>query len=148
MSQNNVRYELFEHTADIGLRAFGNDYPGLFINAAQGMFSIITGGPEKRSPALRRTGTTFEIAVSAANAEELLVGWLSELLALADIHGVVFSRFNFLQLTDTACSARVTAFPMSKPALRANEIKAVTYHRLSITRLDDGRLKAEVIFDI
>ncbi len=34
-------YEVFEHTADIGLHAFGRTLPELFIHAAQGMESLM-----------------------------------------------------------------------------------------------------------
>ena len=35
-------FQTFEHTADIGIRAFGRDLPEAFGNAARGMFSQIT----------------------------------------------------------------------------------------------------------
>jgi len=73
MSKNDIRYETFEHTADIGLRAFGNDAAALFANAALGMFAIIAGSAGKPVPLRRQTGTPFAVAVSAANTEELLV---------------------------------------------------------------------------
>ncbi|MBU3933351.1 MAG: archease, partial [Candidatus Omnitrophica bacterium] len=35
------RYEIIDHTADIGLRAYGKDLKQLFTNAAYGMFDIL-----------------------------------------------------------------------------------------------------------
>ena len=34
-------YEVFEHTADIGLQAYGSTLSELFIHAAQGMESLM-----------------------------------------------------------------------------------------------------------
>ena len=36
------RYELIDHTADVGLRAFGKTLPELFRNAAIGLFEMMT----------------------------------------------------------------------------------------------------------
>ena len=36
-----MRYEEIEHTADVGIRAYGRDLDELFVNAAEGMFSLI-----------------------------------------------------------------------------------------------------------
>ena len=39
-------YEVFEHTADIGLQAYGSTLSELFIHAAQGMESLMV-APEQ-----------------------------------------------------------------------------------------------------
>src|SRR2546427_11618411 len=36
-----VRYEEIEHTADVGIRAYGSTLDELFANAAEGMFSLV-----------------------------------------------------------------------------------------------------------
>ena len=38
----NKRFDLIEHTADIGLTAYGQNLAEAFSNAAYGLFSIIT----------------------------------------------------------------------------------------------------------
>ena len=37
-----MKYEIIDHTADIGIRAFGKNIQELFENTAYGMFEIIT----------------------------------------------------------------------------------------------------------
>ncbi len=37
-------FEILEHTADIGIAAYGKTKREVFINAAKGMFEIIAGG--------------------------------------------------------------------------------------------------------
>ncbi len=39
-------YEVFDHTADVGIHAFGRTLPELFIHAAQGMESLVV-APEQ-----------------------------------------------------------------------------------------------------
>jgi SHS2 domain-containing protein len=39
-------FEILEHTADIGIAAYGKNKREVFINAAKGMFEIIAGGTE------------------------------------------------------------------------------------------------------
>src|SRR4030065_348531 len=48
------RYELIEHTADMGLAAYGKDLAGAFANAAYGMFSIIAELEEVKEGESRR----------------------------------------------------------------------------------------------
>ncbi|HVG36893.1 MAG TPA: archease, partial [Thermoplasmata archaeon] len=36
-----MRYEEIEHTADVGIRAYGATLNELFANAAEGMFSLV-----------------------------------------------------------------------------------------------------------
>jgi SHS2 domain-containing protein len=35
-------FEFIDHTADIGITAYGADMPKLFANAGRGLFNIIT----------------------------------------------------------------------------------------------------------
>jgi SHS2 domain-containing protein len=67
-------FETFDHTADIGIRAFGSDLPEAFSNAAKAMFSLITD--------LRKVRSThkIEIEIVVADRPSLLMDWLNELL--------------------------------------------------------------------
>ena len=62
-----------EHTADIGIEVWGNNLETLFLNAAQGMYSIVFGE-------LKNTAKDcFSFSVNEENPEDLLVAFLSEL---------------------------------------------------------------------
>jgi SHS2 domain-containing protein len=80
-------YELIEHTADVGIKAYGKNISEAFENAAKGMFDIITDKSEIES-----TGE-YEIHLEAPDLEQLLVDWLSELLFLNSAKNLVFSFF-------------------------------------------------------
>ena len=133
-----MRYEEIEHTADVGIRAYGKTASELFAAAAEGMFSLIA-APEK----VRPTGEV-EIKLSADDLPKLLVAWLSELLFLHETQKLLFATFD-VRVRGTSLDAHVWGERIDK---RRHElklaIKAVTYHRLSV---DVAKGVAEVIFD-
>ena len=136
------RYELLDHTADIGIAAFGKDLPEAFATAAYAMFDILTDIDK-----IQETDS-FEIKVSAANVEDLLVAWLDELLYRYETERYVNRRFVISDMNDT--SLRATVFGERIDATRheiKTEIKSVTYHQLQIEKME-GEWKVQVIFDV
>ena len=135
-------YEVFEHTADIGLHVYGSTLPELFIHAAQGMESLMV-APEQVEVLVSR-----EIEVEGHDNISLLIGWLNELIFLFDTEYLLFRQFQIDVLTETQLKAR--AFGESYDAQRhdlSSAIKAVTWHEAAVEQMDDG-YKARVIFDI
>ena len=80
-------YEIIEHTADVGIKAYGKNISVAFENAAKGMFDIITDESE-----IEPIGE-YEIHLRAEDLEQLLVDWLSELLFLNSAKNLVFCFF-------------------------------------------------------
>ncbi|GHO72915.1 archease [Ktedonobacter sp. SOSP1-85] len=137
-------YEVFEHTADVGLHAYGRDLPELFSHAAQGMESLMV-APEQIKPA-----TTREVTVEAHDHISLLIGWLDELIFLFDTQFLLVRDVEILDLSETRLKARVTgeAYDAQRHEL-ASAIKAVTWHEAAITRDEvSGSYQARIIFDI
>lgn len=136
------RYELLDHTADIGIIVFGRDLPEAFSTAAFAMFDILTNIEE-----IKEIGK-FDIQVSASNIEELLVIWLDELLYRYETERLIFRRFAINSINDRNLSATVFGEKVN-PARHEirTEIKNVTYHQLKVEKIDDG-WKAQVIFDV
>lgn len=135
----NKKYEFIEHTADIGVRAFGRNPEEVFINAAGGMFAIIA---ESRRIQPKET---LEIAVQADGYDELLRQWLQELLYHYSVTGNVFTEFTIQEIGSDAIKAVVRGD--KAPGKIKTEIKAVTYHGLKFRKVKDG-YEAEVIFDV
>ena len=54
------RFKLIEHTADMGLKAYGKTLAGAFANAAYGMFSIIADLDEVKEVASRRVRSQID----------------------------------------------------------------------------------------
>jgi SHS2 domain-containing protein len=77
-----------------------------------------------------------------------VVSWLNELLFILDVEGLVFRRFEVMELTDTGLRAR--CYGERLDARRHNlkgGIKAATYHMLRVAREDDVH-SIRVIFDV
>lgn len=83
------KFEVIEHTADMGIKAYGKDLSELFTNAAYGMASLIT-DLDKVNPK-----HIENITLKAENKEELLVSWLNEIIYLSASKGRIFSKFEY-----------------------------------------------------
>ena len=137
-----VMHELFEHTADLGLRARAPDLNTLFAEAAACLFSAVLDNVGEIRP-----NQTVEIAVPGTDRELLLYDWLRDLLREADERGMVFGRFA-VTVTDTGLTGTAWGEPLDRDRHQlSREVKAITYHGLKVEQTADGWL-AEVIIDI
>ena len=135
-------YELIDHTADVGLKAYGKTLSEAFENAAKGMFDIITDSSEIESIG------QYNIGLDAPDLEQLLVDWLSELLFLNSAKNLVFGFFKIdIDEKNKQLTAKVFGekFDLSKHKIGA-EIKAVTYHILEVKKKKPFHV--QVLFDI
>jgi SHS2 domain-containing protein len=135
-------YEVFEHTADIGLRVYGRTLAELFIHAAQGMESLVV-APEQVRPQVGRP-----VSVQGHDAVALLIAWLSELIVFFDTEYLLFKNFEIVDMTETHLRAWVVgeAYDADRHEL-SSAIKAVTWHEAAIERSAEG-YTASIIFDI
>jgi len=135
-------YSLIEHTADMGIRIKGRDIREVFRKSAQATFSIIAHQERVRQPGK----VSFNIELKSANLEELLVDWLNELLFLSSAKEAIFSDFKLLKITERTLQAVVCGSSAANYRMKT-EIKAATYHGLSLKKIPRG-WQAEVIFDL
>lgn len=134
-------FEIIDHTADVGLRAYGGTLKEAFENAAAGMFSLIVDPEDIKQKA------SISLSVSAEDREALLVEWLNELLYRFEVDYMVFSRF---EITDWDEENRLTAKAYGEPLDLGRhkikiQIKACTYHMLKVAK--NTQWVAQVIFD-
>ena len=134
-------FEIIDHTADVGIIAYGADISQAFANAAKALFSLIT-ELDDVDEALYR-----DIELTSPDQESLLVAWLNELIYLFDAENIIFKRFDVTELSDTKLKARSYGEKVdsSKHRLKTG-VKAATYHMLKVEE-DDG-CKVQVLFDI
>jgi len=135
-------YELIDHTADVGLKAYGKTLSEAFENAAKGMFDIITDISEIESIG------QYDIELEASDLEQLLVDWLSDLLYLNTARNLVFGFFKVdLDEKNNKLNAKIFGekFDLSKHKI-GSEIKAVTYHILEVKNKKPYHV--QVLFDI
>ena len=134
-----MRYEEIDHTADVGIRAYGRTVDELFANAAEGMFSLIA--------ELATVKPVGEVGVrlEADDLPTLLLRWLSELLYVHETQRLLFSSFEAHVVgASLEGRARGEAIDKKRHELRL-VIKAVTRHGLTV---DPDKRIAEVVFDI
>lgn len=140
-------FRTIEHTAEIGIAAWGPTPGRAFAEAARGMYGVLLG----RDPfALKRQPRRKPVPVEVEGAEwsDLLVNWLVELLVMAEVDGFVPSDIAVETCAPPRCVARLqgSKLNMSREA-RGVGIKAITYHGLRID-VTDARTEVQVIFDI
>jgi SHS2 domain-containing protein len=135
-------FEIMDHTADVGIIAYGTDTKELFCNAALALFSLIT---ELESI---QEKLHLNLKVSSDERDSLLVEWLNELIYFFDAKHVLFSRFDIESLTENELKATChgEGFNPIKHRIKRG-IKAATYHMLRLDKNNDG-FKAQVILDI
>jgi SHS2 domain-containing protein len=135
-------YEVIDHTADLGIRVAGDSLERVFEGAGLALFDLLIDFETIR-PDVR-----ISFSLGAENLEALFVQWLRELLYRFYGHKRVFCAFEVTRLSET--ELMVTGWgerfdPKRHTSL--TEIKAVTYHELSVKRTETG-WEARVIFDI
>jgi SHS2 domain-containing protein len=141
-------YEIFEHTADIGIRARAADVNQLFADAARGLFSVIVTNFEVVQPRQE-----LSVSVKGSDIEEVLHDWLAELLYTFHGRRLVLVEFQVKieQVAETA-EIQLSAVARGEPIdFRRHEIdvevKAITWHGLKIQKRG-SEWTAEVIVDI
>jgi SHS2 domain-containing protein len=132
-------FEILEHTADVGLRAWGPSLSAVFEEAAAGLIAIMVTGsaPDTRGE---------EVSLDAPDGVALLVDWLSEVLFLFDARGFVPHTIDChveqWQLRATLRGGDADAFEQQGPA-----VKAVTYHDAVVRETGSG-WEARVYLDV
>lgn len=135
-------YELFEHTADLGLRIRDARLEGLFAEAAAAMFAAMTGDLESI-----QASESLGVELSAEGLEDLLHDWLAELLYAFHSRRVLFCRFE-VEIEPRALRGTAWGEPFDPERHNVElEMKAVTYHGLKVEQRHDGWL-AEVVIDV
>jgi SHS2 domain-containing protein len=134
------KFELIEHTADIGLRAYGKSLQEAFANAAYGMFSIIAELDAVREEESRR------VEINEEDPESLLFEWLNSLLYSFDVEGIIFKRFDIIEFGEGHLAAECWGekYDVSRHHLKLG-VKSATYHMLEV---DKEKKQVQVIFDV
>lgn len=137
-----MRFELLDHPADIGFRAFGNSKEELFANCALALVSIIF------DPSNVSTVQQWELPAEGNDDESLLVNWLNEVLYFVDSRRLALVEFavNFPETRRIHCVASGELRDPTKHPVRLS-VKAVTYHQLTVSTVGETWV-AEVYVDV
>ncbi|MCX6650269.1 MAG: archease [Methanomassiliicoccales archaeon] len=134
-----MRYRTLEHTADVMVEAYGANLEECFGNAAYALTDQILDVSKVR-PKLER-----EILAEGHDHESMLYNFLSELLFVFDVTGMVFSKFTVRFDGDkVVCRAWGEAYDAKRHRPK-KEVKAITYHMMAI---EPATPAVRVVFDI
>lgn len=138
--------ETFEHTADLGLRAVGDDLADLFQAAAAGLFDVIVVNRADVRPAEAEA-----VSLSAETIPDLFLAWLNELIFRSETRHRLYRDFR-VRIDESEGGPKLEAEIAGEPIDRDrhildHEVKAATHHGLRVQSADGG-WQAEVILDI
>ena len=135
-------YELIDHTADIGIQATGGTIKDLFETAGRAMCEQIVDTNTLQG------NHTKKLQISGIDREDLLINFLRELLSFWTIDNLLVKQIYINEIDNNHLTADITCdtyIPKTHEILM--DIKAVTYHDISVEQTDSG-WEATIIFDV
>ncbi|NJE47265.1 archease [Thermococcus sp. GR7] len=139
-------WEHYEHTADIGIRGYGETLEEAFEAVALALFDVMVDVRKVEPKEVR------ELEVEAEDLEALLYLFLEELLVLHEMDGLVFGDFKVkIEKTEDGYRLRARAYgePLNYEKHEPKEeVKAITYHDMRIEKLSDGRWMVQLVPDL
>jgi len=142
MDPTPLTYQIIDHTADLGIIVKGPDVKSLFIHAARAMTDLMVKGDISKEAVIK------DVLVEGEDFPDLMIRWLGEILYLFDGENLIVNSIKIKSISPTKLKSilTLTSFePEHHQVIR--EIKAVTYHQISVDKTKDG-WQAKVIFDI
>lgn len=135
-------YEIFEHTADLGVHVRAESLATTLADAARGLTAVIAG-----DPAQIRDTAEESFTVAGTDPTWLLYDWLGEILAAFDLRRMLFATFT-VKVTPhgLTATARGERYDSGRHVL-AHEVKAITQHELAVHETPHG-WEATFIVDI
>jgi SHS2 domain-containing protein len=135
-------YQVFEHTADLGVRVEAATLAELYADAAAGLFAVIAGDLGQV-----RLSEWETFTVPGSDPAWLLFDFLGELHAAFELRRMLFREFA-VTITDDGLEAVATGerYDPARHVL-AHEVKAITQHELAVDRGPE-RCTATYIVDI
>lgn len=136
-------FTIIDHTADLGLKVRGETLESLFENAASALIQLAVEVHDAPS------GKTVAVHLSGSDLEDLMVRWLGEILYLLEGEKKIVTGARITSISPRDMGADLQLIPFD-PDLHEllYEIKAVTYHRIRVSQIDDHLWEAQVILDL
>lgn len=141
-------FQVFDHTADVGLQVRADSLEDLLATAARATFDQMLEDWPNRVDAQEEVRAVSQPGLEG-DLGELLVVWLQELLYRFETEHLVPLRYEFLSAGPREVRADVGfgRFEAGRHRTRL-EVKAVTYHELKVCREADGSWSARFILDV
>jgi SHS2 domain-containing protein len=135
-----MSFEEISHTADVKIRAWAPTPDALFTDAFLALMQVVYGTD-------RKDGITKEVRIDSDNIESLLCDFLSEILFIAEVEGLVFSQADITieGLSLTAVLSGESFDPLRHSS--GTEVKGVSYSGLVIEKDANGYM-LDILFDV
>ena len=135
-----MSFEEISHTADVKIRARAPTSDALFTDAFLALMQVVYGTD-------RKDGITKEIRIESDNIESLLCDFLSEVLFIAEVEGLVFSQADITieGLSLTAVLSGESFDPLRHSS--GTEVKGISYSGLVIEKDANGYI-LDILFDV
>ena len=130
-------FEEIDHTADLALRVWGEDFYDLLKVAAKGLYYLLD------VKIIKDASLEHSFLIEMDSREVMLVDFLNELLYLCEEQAMMFQNFSFSR---DGRKLNILAKGERAASLGRN-IKAVTFHELEIKE-DQTRLVTTITFDV
>jgi SHS2 domain-containing protein len=135
-------YELFDHTADVGVRIQAPDMTGLIEPATHGLYAVI--GELTASGDTKRLELSFE----GSDPAMLLRDYLAEILFAFERDQVCVTSLEVIEFTANRLHIIGRMAPVDRLQSEfQREVKAITYHELTLAPAGGG-YQASFVVDI
>jgi len=145
------KYKFIDHTADVIFEVNGKNLEEIFENSALAVFEV-QADLKKIKRKIKK-----KIKLKNANVEDLLFGFLEELIYIKDAKYLVFSKFKVKLLEKISSKMNKTEFLLEcvaegekinpkKHGLKT-DVKAITLHEFYLKKVKNG-YKARILLDI
>lgn len=138
------KYIFEDHVSDAKFKAFGDTLEEAFRNAALALISLMWDRDAVERKVERR------VTVTGKDKQQLLVGFLEEILFLQDARGFLLADVEDLRIDPQESSYELRALfrgdTYSDRVRILGAVKAVTYHEMKIEH--NGRFMLQVVVDL
>lgn len=136
------RYEILEHTAEVGVAAYGADLREVLEQASAALVGLMW-DPQTVAPI-----EEWPVRAESGDREALVADWLNALLVVVGEEGAALHDVRVDQASETGArgAARGERLEVERHVRRL-EVKAATYHGLEVAEAVEG-LRARLILDI
>lgn len=135
-------FELFDHTADVGIRVWAPTRPQIIAPATEALYAVIG------ELAVDRSQNNVIIDVTADGPAFLLRDYLARVLLLFERDGCILTPAKGVEFSDRRLVVRAEVHTVDTDrSVFFREAKAVTYHDLTFHE-EEGKVEAKLVVDI
>lgn len=138
-------YRFLGHTADIKMQVVAKSTKDVFVDAFYGLMNYLTPEKPNYSGQVKRL-----INVSSSDFTNLLIDFLNEVLASAQIHKEIYNKINFIYFPEEESSNFFVEAEIIGSEVNEfrKDIKAITYHQANLEKKPNGQWSINLVFDI